>query len=289
MSSQFAMSLMIVVEFVLWSVICFLFWTKKIERRFPAMGIYLALHMVATPMLLVLFNGQEQYGDNSIYAWCYFYCFWTVYIISAVLLFFVCMEVFSSVLAPFAGLRHLGTVAFRWIALVSVLVSFSTISFRHIDTCIITTIAFRLMRSMGILELCLLAFLCLSMNALHLSVRDLGFGITIGFGLMSATDFIVPVFLTQNAPLTSFIQFFAESMILFSLGIWVAYCALPEPAHKPIMLPTKSFILRWNEIATALGHTGTQVAVQAADGFFLTKEVENPVGRTLVQNLQGSR
>ena len=33
------------------------------------------------------------------------------------------------------------------------------------------------MRSVSILELCLLAFLCLSMNALRLSVRDMAFGI----------------------------------------------------------------------------------------------------------------
>jgi hypothetical protein len=290
MSSQFAMSLMIAVEFVLWATMCFLFWTKKLARRFPAMGIYLALHMIATPILLVFFYGQERYGDNSIYALYYFYCFWTMYIASAVLLFFVCMEVFHSALAPFSGLLHLGTVAFYWIAVVSVIVSFSTISFAHIDTCLISNIAFRLMHSMSILELCLLAFLCLGMNALHLSVRDLGFGIALGFGLMSANEFIIPALLSpQETSLTAPLEFVAESVILFSLGIWVAYCALPEQAHKPILLPTKSFILRWNEIATALGHTGTQVAVQAADGFFLTKEVENPVGRTLVQNLQSSR
>jgi hypothetical protein len=44
-----------------------------------------------------------------------------------------------------------------------------------------------LMRSVSILELCLLAFLCLSMNALRLSVRDMAFGIALGFGLMSRT------------------------------------------------------------------------------------------------------
>ncbi len=42
-----------------------------------------------------------------------------------------------------------------------------------------------LMRSVSVLELCLLAFLCLSMNALRLTVRDLSFGIALGFGMMS--------------------------------------------------------------------------------------------------------
>jgi hypothetical protein len=50
---------------------------------------------------------------------------------------------------------------------------------------IIPDIAFGLMRSVSVLELCLLGFLCLSMNALRLSVRDLAFGISLGFGVMS--------------------------------------------------------------------------------------------------------
>ena len=47
---------------------------------------------------------------------------------------------------------------------------------------------------MSILELCLLAFLCLSMNALRFSVRDMAFGIALGIGLMSANDLFVDSF-----------------------------------------------------------------------------------------------
>ena len=45
------------------------------------------------------------------------------------------------------------------------------------------------MRSVSVLELCLLAFLCLSMNALRMSVRDMAFGIALGFGIMSTEPF----------------------------------------------------------------------------------------------------
>ena len=119
----------------------------------------------------------------------YFYVYWAVYIASAVLLFFVCIEVFRSALSAFPGLLKFGIVIFRWAILASVIVSLSTISFEHRGILIIPEIAYRLMRSVSILELCLLAFLCLSMNALHLSVRDMAFGIALGFGVMSASDF----------------------------------------------------------------------------------------------------
>jgi hypothetical protein len=77
-------------------------------------------------------------------------------------------------------------------------------------------------------------------------------------------------------------QFVYESAILATLGMWVAYCALPELARQPLMVPANSLIFRWNEIATALGHTGTQVAVQPAGGFSLT-EAENAVEEALTR------
>jgi hypothetical protein len=51
-------------------------------------------------------------------------------------------------------------------------------------------------------------------------------------------------------------------------------------------MPVNSTIYRWNEIASALGHTGTQVAVQQpASSFFLT-DVESVVDRVLTRNLK---
>jgi hypothetical protein len=195
------------------------------------------------------------------------------------------MEVFRSALSAFSGIQRLGTVAFRWAALISVIVSLSTISFEHPRILLIPAIAFRLMRSVSILELCLLAFLCLSMNALRLSVRSMAFGIALGLGLMSANDFVESLLVSIYAPMTASWQFVYESVILATLGMWVTYCALPEPVRQPVMVPVNSLIFRWNEIACALGHTGTQVGVQQpASGFFLTdaeRTVEEALSRKL--------
>ena len=130
MSSQTAMSLMSVAEFALWAVLGFLFWTKKLHRRFPAMGVYLALRVASMPLLIFLFYGQARHWFHNFCFPIYFYLYWAVYIASAVFLFFVCMEVFRSALSAFSGLMRLGIVVFRWAVLASVIVSFSTISFR---------------------------------------------------------------------------------------------------------------------------------------------------------------
>jgi hypothetical protein len=273
-------------EFVLSAVLAFLFWKKGMYRRFPAMGAYLALRVASTPVLFLLLSG------DMIFRWqmwliSYFYLFWAVYIASAVLLFFVCIEVFRSALSAFAGLMKFGIVIFRWAVLASVIVTFSSISFAHRGILIIPDIGDGLMRSVSILELCLLGFLCLSMNALRISVRDMAFGVALGFGVMSANDFIVVSLISHNTSLTAPLQFVYQSVVLVALGIWVAYCAAPEPARKPVVMPANSTIYRWNEIASALGHTGTQVAVQQpANSFFLT-DVERVVEKVLNRSLKG--
>jgi hypothetical protein len=54
-------------------------------------------------------------------------------------------------------------------------------------------------------------------------------------------------------------------------------------------MPVTSTVYRWNEIASALGHTGTQVAVQQpANSFFLT-DVEKVVDKVLNRNLKGQQ
>jgi hypothetical protein len=176
-------------------------------------------------------------------------------------------------------------VIYRWAVLASAIVAFSSIPVAHRGIFLLTDIAGGLMRSVSILEICLLGFLCLSMNALRLTRRDLAFGLALGFGLMSANDLLFASFGSPQAALASPWQYVYESAILAVLGTWVVYCALPEPVRKPMVIPANSTIYRWNEIATALGHTGTQVAVQQpANSFFLT-DVERVVEKVLSRNL----
>ncbi len=276
-------------EFLLWAILGFLFWTKGLQRRFPAMNAYLVLRVSSMPILLgLLFLQAQSWVRQDVFFPMYFYAYWAVYIASAISLFFICIEVFRSALSSFAGLMKLGTVVFRWATLASLIVSITTLPFSHRGALIIPDIAYALMRSVSILELCLLAFLCLSMNALHLSARDKTFGIAVGFGLMSANDFILSSFWSRNTSLTSPLQFLNESLILVTLGIWVAYTALPEPARKPVVMAANSTIYRWNEIAAALGH-GTKVAVQQPTNSFFLTDVEKVVDKVLTRtNLQGN-
>jgi hypothetical protein len=286
MPSNSAMTAMSVVEILLWAVLAFLFWKKGFQRRFHATAAYLTLRAVSGPLLLItLALKSTPFGEEHHLGAAYFMGYFANYILGAVLLFFICIEVFRSALAAFPGISKLAIVIFRWAAVVSVIVSLTSISYGKQEFYIIANVAYGLMRSVSVLELCLLAFLCLSMSALRLTVRDMSFGIALVFGLMCSEDFVVSSLIAHLKSLTDPIQFVAEGVILATLAMWAVYCVLPEPAPKPVLMPANSTIYRWNEIATALGHTGTKVAVQQPANSFFLSDVERVVEKVLARNM----
>jgi hypothetical protein len=67
----------------------------------------------------------------------------------------------------------------------------------------------------------------------------------------------------------------------------MVYSVIPEPARRPVLMPASSTIHRWNEIASALGHTGTQVAAQQPATSFFLSDVERVVEKVLARNMKG--
>ncbi len=78
--------------------------------------------------------------------------------------------------------------------------------------------------------------------ASHGAVRDLAFGIALGFGLMSSGDFIVSSLISRVTSLADPVQFLIESLILVTLAMWVVYSVLPEPAPKPVLVAANSIL-----------------------------------------------
>lgn len=286
MSSQTTMFLLCLVEFVLWCVLAYFFWRRNDHHRFPAMKRYLLMRVYSMPIYLVLFYGAEAHWFNDYCFDVYFYFFWSMYILSAAMLYLICVEVLRAALANFVGLMRVGTMLLHWAALISVIVTLANVSGSHRGLPMLLNFAYGAMHAVSVMELCLLGFICLTMNTLGVSARGMPFGVALGFGVLAANDFIVASLINKYTSLNAPLQFFSELMTLISIAVWAVYCALPEPESKPVVVPVSSAIYRWNEIASALGHTGTQVAVrQPAEGFFLS-DVERVVEKVLSRNLQ---
>jgi hypothetical protein len=283
-----AMSAMSAAEIVLWAALAIFFFSKGLHRRFPAMGYYLALRAISTPaLMLFLYLDTKPWAINVHAGQIYYFGFFATYLASTVLLFLICIEVFRSALAAFPGIAKLAIVIFRWAAVVSIIVSLTSISYAHKGLALIADVCYGLMHSVSVLELCLLAFLCLSMNALRLTVRDLSFGIALGFGMMSAADFILSSLMSRATSLADPLQIVYEALILATLATWMIYSIIPEQVRKPVLMPASSTIHRWNEIASALGHTGTQVAAQQPANSFFLSDVERVVEKVLARNMKG--
>ena len=108
-------------EAVLWVTLALLFWSKNLRLRFPAMGYYLTLRAIATPLLLLVLCVELQpWARANHLCVIYAYGFLGTYLASAVLMFFICIEVFRAALAAFRGISKLAIVIFRWAAAVSV-------------------------------------------------------------------------------------------------------------------------------------------------------------------------
>lgn len=287
MPISFSMMAFSAAESLLWVLFAVFFWRSGRHARFPVLSKYLTVQAISNPVLSLLLYGQAQHWFND-YCFLVYYCtFWIVYFTSTVLMLFVTQEIFCRALDGFSGLSRLGLIAFRWAALVSVVFSLATVHYGHHHyNIIIGKIGYGLMRATSILELCLLAFLCLSMNALKINYKDTTFGFSLGFGVMATSDFMQAAFTNRHTGFNSPIQYACEAVAILGLLIWNVYAAMPAVERKPVVVAANSTIYRWNEIASALGHS-PKVAMQPATSFFLS-DVERVVEKVLERNLKSS-
>ncbi|MHB1021310.1 MAG: hypothetical protein ACYC46_01735 [Acidobacteriaceae bacterium] len=192
----------------------------------------------------------------------YFYTYWSGYIIEASLIFLTIQSMFKLAMEPLEGLQRLGLLIFRWAAGISMILAVATsITPGLTSNSFIIAAASQLQRSQSILTLCLLLFLCLAAQPLGLTYRSRLFGISLGFGVLATSDLVTSAWFSHNRILFSMMNLVHGVVILSSTLLWVGYFSLPEPTRKLITLPITSPLLRWNEIAKALGHSTPHVAV----------------------------
>ena len=129
MQLNHAMWAMTAAETVLWAALAIVFWSKGLHRRFPAMCAYLTLRAVSAPLFMfLLYEESRPWGLANHLGQIYALLFFATYFGDAVLLYFICIEIFRAALSPFPGISKLALVVFRWAAVVAVIVSLPAIS-----------------------------------------------------------------------------------------------------------------------------------------------------------------
>ena len=260
------------------------FFRAKEQRRFPALRNLLVFRSAATVVLeavylLTLFG----VGGRTAYV-AYFNAFWTSYLAGAILIFLVIQEMFKHVMSPLPGISRLGLLAFRWAATISMIVAIaSAVLPAGFKGRVIMATSIEFMRCVSIMELCLLALLAFSVHSLGLSFRSRAFGVGLGLGVMAIMDFMTSVFTLGHGTMNTYSNVIAGLVTGAALLTWTGYFLIPELERKPLTLPMTSPLLRWNEIAVALGHASPQVVVGPSSQFFL-QDVESVVDKMLTKN-----
>ena len=283
--------LLIRLEPVLLVLAAFSFFKSGSARRLPAMATLIVVRLVSLAYLEVVWNfgGTAPILPSPRYV-AYFYGYWICYIASAVSIFFVVQEVFKRVMEPVPGLRRLGLLAFRWVSIVSIVVAVGAVALPA--TAIpsnngdrIGPLCLQTMRCVSVMELCLLAFLALSIHSLGRSFRSRLFGIGLGFGVQAATELIFTALSGRYPGLVSNANSVQQVEILSVYAIWTVYFLVPEPAaeRNMIVLPPQSMLARWNALAKGLGQMPEAVPAGAPTGFFL-QDIEGVVDRVLAKN-----
>jgi hypothetical protein len=250
-----------------WVALALLFSTRlSLRGKFPFTTGYFYVRAVSCPILFLELYSQTFWKSGPINTWYVSYCYtyYIVYIVCSVLLFFISAEVFHTVMGRFPVLNRFGLSLFYVVAGGSVVFSlFQDILQRKVfdgvhGIQILIPLSTQIMRSISMIELVVLGFLCLGMTTLRLSVRDVSFGIAFGFEILAASDFIMATFvawrwMSINDPR----EYLFETSILVALALFITYALLPERERDVEISPTPSMLSRMNEIAAALGPRNT--------------------------------
>jgi hypothetical protein len=251
-----------------------------LRKLFPAMMAYLGFKVVSEAALLGLLQIHHLFSANVMYD-TYFSIYWLSFLVCSVLLYYAVRQAFDHVMDPLPGLKKVGHIIFYWIAIISTIVVIATalhpygLSIRAIPLAMI-----ELMRCTSMLELSLLAFLALYVHKLGLTFKSHVFGMGLGMGILATTDFVTAILIRFGSSM----NLFEEVGSLCAFALWAGYFFANEPARRGMMVAANSQLLRWNEIALALGHSGGQVVMMPAPKTFFLEEVERTVDRVMSRN-----
>lgn len=275
-------------EPVLWLLALGAFLRSKSGSRFSALGVFLWIRAVSTLLLLAIYRAPElmPHIDGHILYICYYCVYWSSYFLSAIAVYMTLQQVFRDAMSPLPGLKRIGTVGFRWMAVVSLIATSASVLAglpSAISRVGCTHIAMDVARCVSIMELCVLAFFAIFIHSLGLSFRSRTFGISLGFGLMAVMDLVVSAL---NSDLYSWENQLSEVVTVLALIVWVAYFLAPEPARQPVAQVASPRLMHWNDLAMAIERNTPERAATSAtgqQGGFL-KDVEGVVDRVLAKN-----
>lgn len=249
----------------------YLLFHRKLLKQFSFLASFLLLQTLNNIARFVCFR---TFGAHS---WTYFSVYWVGTALSDLAAIAVLYEMFCAAFKPFAGLQDLAKMIFKWAAgcvlFIGFVVFITAPTNQPMSNSWLVLGVNSFERTVRVMECALLMFLFLGAQHLGISKRNRVFGFVLGFGVEAFLQLLV-----YSSLSISHVSKFALLVPLLpriyftSLLIWVGYLVQPEPARESLHIPVTSPLLRWNEVALAMGHSGGQVAIMNSEPFMPTVE-----------------
>jgi len=194
---------------------------RKLYREFPLFFTY---------TLFVFVNSTALYFLRPYYT-VYFYTYWASATLSVLIEFAVMYEIFTHIFRPYDALRKMALILFRWAAIVLIMVgivvaaSSAPNQWSRIFAAILA-----LERSMRVMQAGLVLFLFLFSQQVGLTHNHRVFGISLGFGIVAATDLtLVTLRATMGTVISEVFNILKTGAYLCSTVVWLQYVLLKEP------------------------------------------------------------
>ena len=223
MNSNFPLALWIAHPVLQLAVAAAMF-RRKQHKVFPVFFSYVISQVLVFAVVFPL----SKWADYSTY----FYAYWTCSAISLVIGFKVIYEIFLDIFQPYHTLKDLGSVLFKWAALVMVLVAFvvaagSTSTGQEP----IVQAVMMVQRCVRVIQCGLILFLLLFSGYLGVSRKQQSFGIALGFGAFAAVELAMATLRVTGRASQNQLNF--GIMLAYDLAIlvWFAYSFSKSPAR----------------------------------------------------------
>jgi len=213
-----------------------MFW-RKLHRAFPIFFGYVVFQVVNFAIVFPVY----RYGSTQ----AYFYIYWISAAISLALGFKVIHEIFLDVFRPYHTLKDLGTVLFKWAALVMLMVALVvTAASQGGSESPLTQAVIISQRCVRVIQCGLILFLLVFSKYLGVSWRQHSFGIALGFGSFASVELIVLALFSGGLiqpPRLSLINTASYGLTILT---WIAYTGLRATAREATAIQFTSH--RWD-------------------------------------------
>ena len=200
----------------------------KLHRSFPVFFAYIGFQIVAFGVLFPMYQwGTANYTE-------FFWAYWACSAINLVLGFMVIYEIFLDVFRPYHTLKDLGSVLFKWAALVMSLVGFVVAASSPLgDQGPIVQAVVTVTRCVRVAQVGLVLFLLVFSRYLGVSWKQNSFGISLGLGLSAGVELGTLAFHVSGH--ASVVTVHVINLVAYNVAIlvWFAYAMLKSEARAP--------------------------------------------------------